>query len=110
LINSKPCPENPKLRTPERIEELILHLRETYHLGQLRIKWYLRRYHDISISQGAVYNVMKPNGLNKLPKNERKRLLPAFKRYEKQVPGHRIQVDVKFLFFKDPAGKMKKLF
>jgi transposase len=110
LINSKPCPENPKLRTPEHIEQVILHLRETYHLGQRRIMWYLSRYHDIKISEGAVYNVLKRNALNKLPKNERKRSLPAFKRYEKQVPGHRIQVDVKFLSFKDPAGKMKKLF
>lgn len=27
------------------------------------------------------------------------------KRYEKQVPGHRIQVDVKFLFLKDKTGQ-----
>jgi IS30 family transposase len=27
--------------------------------------------------------------------------MQQFRRYEKQVPGHRIQVDVKFLFFKD---------
>ncbi len=53
---------------------------------------------------------MRRNRLNRLPKNERKRSLPAFKRYEKQVPDHRIQVDVKFLSFKDPAGKMKKLY
>lgn len=110
LINSKPCPQNPKLRTPAHIEEQILHLRQTYHLGQLRIKWYLKRYHDIDISEGAVYYVLKRNGLNKLPKNERKRSLPAFKRYEKQVPGHRIQINVKFLSFKDPAGKMQKLY
>jgi hypothetical protein len=57
-----------------------------------------------------VYYVLKRNGLNKLPKNERKRSLPAFKRYEKQVPGHRIQIDVKFLSFKDPAGKMQKMY
>ena len=36
LINSKPCPENPKLRTPREIEEKIHHLRRNYHLGQLR--------------------------------------------------------------------------
>jgi hypothetical protein len=29
LINSKPCPVNPKLRTPAHIEEKILHLRRT---------------------------------------------------------------------------------
>jgi transposase-like protein len=36
LINSKPCPQNPKCRTPPHIEEKILHLRRTYHLGQRR--------------------------------------------------------------------------
>jgi hypothetical protein len=35
LINSKPCPENPSLRIPPEIEEKILYLRKTYHLGQL---------------------------------------------------------------------------
>jgi transposase-like protein len=34
LINSKPCPQNPKRRTPPHIKEKILHLRRTYHLGQ----------------------------------------------------------------------------
>jgi DNA invertase Pin-like site-specific DNA recombinase len=35
LVNSKPCPENPSLRIPPEIEEKILYLRKTYHLGQL---------------------------------------------------------------------------
>jgi len=65
-------------------------------LGKLRIKWYLERYHDIRISSGAVYYVLKRNDMNKLPQNQRKRSMKEFKRYQKQVPGHRIQVDVKF--------------
>ena len=32
LINSKPRPENPKLRTASEIEEKNLHLRKTYYL------------------------------------------------------------------------------
>ena len=50
LINSKPCPENPKLRTPLPIEEKILYPRRNYHFGQVRISGYLARYHDIKIS------------------------------------------------------------
>jgi transposase InsO family protein len=107
LINSKPCPENPKLRTPPEIEEKILHLRRNYHLGQLRISWYLRRYHGIKISPGGVYGVLKRNGLNRLPQNAKKRTVLT-KRYEKQVPGHHIQMDVKFLKFKDSNGKKVK--
>jgi len=107
LINSKPCPENPKLRTPSHIEEKIIHLRKTYHLGQLRISWYLERYHGIKISPTGVYHVLKRNGLNRLPRNAKKRTVLT-KRYEKQVPGHHIQVDVKFLIFKGKDGKKLK--
>lgn len=104
LINSKPCPQNPKLRIPLHIEEKILYLRKTYYLGQLRISWYLKRYHDIDVSAAGVWNVLKRNGINKLPHNQRKRSMEQFKRYEKQVPGHRIQIDVKFLSFTDKSS------
>ncbi len=39
LINSKPCPENPKLRVPKEIEEKILYLRTNYHFGPAQIAW-----------------------------------------------------------------------
>lgn len=107
LINSKPCPENPKIRVPKQVEELIIHLRTNYYLGQLRISWYLKRYHDITVSQSGVYSVLKRNGLNRLPQNQRKRSMEQFKRYEKQVPGHRIQIDVKFLYFTDILTKQE---
>lgn len=110
LVNSKPCPENPKLRTPAHIEEKILYLRQTYHFGQQRISWYLLRYHQIKISSIGVYWVLKRNGLNRLPKNQRKRSIPEVKRYEKQVPGHHVQVDVKFLDFKNAEGKKIRRF
>lgn len=108
LINCKPCPENPKLRIPKPIEDKILYLRKTYHFGQLRISWYLWRYHEIKISSGGVYHVLKRNGVNRLPQNQRKRSIPEVKRYEKQVPGHHVQVDVKFLFFTNKQGKKIK--
>ncbi len=72
LINSKPCPENPKLRTPPEIEEKIIYIRKNYYLGQLRISWYLKRYHGITVSPSAVRILMKVNSerfincLNKL--------------------------------------------
>jgi transposase InsO family protein len=109
LINSKPCPQNPKLRTAKEVEEKILHLRRTYHLGPLRIVWYLKRYHDITISHGGVRNVLLRNGLNRLPRYAKKRTLLT-KRYEKQVPGHHIQVDVKFLDFKDQQEQKVRRF
>jgi transposase InsO family protein len=111
LINSKPCPENPTLRTAPDIEEKILYIRKNYYLGQQRISWYLKRYHDITVSPSAVRNVLVRYNLNRLPKNQRTRtIVSRYKRYEKQVPGHRIQVDVKFLTFYGKDGRKIRRF
>jgi hypothetical protein len=96
LVNSKPCPENPKLRTPPEIEEKVLYLRRTYHLGPIRISWYMERYHGIKISGSGVYQVLKRHGFNRLSQNAKRRQVLT-KRYQKRAPGHHIQVDVKFL-------------
>jgi transposase InsO family protein len=109
LVNSKPCPQNPALRTPPEIEEKIIYLRRKYHLGQVRISWYLERYHGIKISPAGVYCVLKRNGLNRLPQNAQRRTVQT-RRYEKQVPGHHIQVDVKFLKLINSKGKRVKRF
>jgi transposase InsO family protein len=109
LINKKPCPANPALRTPPEIEEKVLYLRRKYHLGQQRIAWFLERYHGIKISPAGVWHVLKRNGMNRLPRNAKKRTVQT-KRYEKQVPGHHIQVDVKFLKFENPDGQKVKRF
>lgn len=105
LIDSRPCPENHKLRVPQAIEEKIIHLRTTYHLGPDVIVWQLQRYHGIKISRNGVYRVLLRNGLNRLPQAIPKRSRTRFKHYEKKVPGHHIQVDVKFLSFIDNAGR-----
>lgn len=99
LIDSRPCPENHKLRTLKPIEDKIVHLRTTYHFGPHKIAWYLERYLGIKIS---------PHGL--LPANTRMRSMPSVILYEKQVPGHHVQVDVKFLDFQDPSSHRVRRF
>lgn len=109
LINKKPCPENLKLRTPKPIEEKIIHLRKLYHFGPERITLYIKRYHDIDISESSVYRILVRNRMNRLPRNTKRRSPgPQFKRYEKQVPGHHVQVDVKFLHFTSMDNKKIK--
>ena len=77
LIRTKPgpTPGKCKLRTPPEIEEKILYIRLNYHLGPLRISWYLKRYHGIQISAGGVRNVLIRQSLNRLPRNQKKRAL-----------------------------------
>ena len=65
--------------------------------------WYLERYHGISVSESTVYRILARNGLNRLAKTAPRRALHT-KRYAKTVPGHHIQVDVKFLTLKDDEG------
>ena len=110
LINNKPCPENPKMRVPREIEEKIVYLRTTYHLGPERIYLFICRYHpEMKVSESSVYRALRRHGLNRLPRNAKRRTVLTH-RYEKQVPGHHIQVDVKFLTFKTLEGKPIKRF
>lgn len=108
LVNSKPCPQNPRLRVPKPIEDKILYLRSKYHFGPARIAWSLDRYFGMKVSSSGVYHVLRRNGMNVLPKGKRTRAVKSFKRYEKRVPGHRVQIDVKFLTFQKEGRKIKR--
>lgn len=85
----------------------IVYLRQHYHFGPDKISMYLKRYHDVGISPSGVWRVLKRLELNRLPTSQRyKRHTQRWKRYEKPLPGHRVQVDVKFI---EPlAGSRKK--
>ena len=89
------------------IVEKVLHLRTAYRLGPIRIVWYLARYHAITISEAGVYRILRRNGLSRLPGGTRVRKIHT-QRYQKQVPGHQIQVGVKFLKFEGKDGKPVK--
>jgi transposase len=109
LINNKPCPANYRLRMPQEIEDKIIHLRTTYHFGPERIILYLKRYHGITVSDAGAYRVLKRNGLNRLPANTRRRSSgPPYTLYQKQIPGHHIQMDVKFLAFIEEGKKIRR--
>jgi len=98
LINRLPVPKWQVNRTPIEIEEKVLHLRREYHLGPMRIVWHLERYHGIKISDATVSRMLKRRGVNRLPRGTRMRKVHT-KCDNKQVPGHHIQMDVKFLAF-----------
>ena len=96
LLRKKPIANNHPRRIPDEFVEKILHLRTTYHLGPQRIAWYLERYHGFTTSCSSVYRTLKRNGIGPLPRHVGRRAIHT-RRYAKKVPGHHIQVDVKFL-------------
>jgi hypothetical protein len=68
-----------------------------------RIVWYLARYHGLTISGATVYRILRRYGLRRLPHRVGRRTVHTH-RYEKQVPGHHVQVDVKFLTLQSATG------
>ncbi|MFJ5026164.1 helix-turn-helix domain-containing protein [Streptomyces goshikiensis] len=98
--SSKPhlCPH----ATEADVVNKIVYLRRHYHFGPMKIRMYLKRYHDIDIACSAVYRVLKKLGTNRLPTSQRyKRHDKRYTRYEKKLPGNRVQIDVKFI---EPVG------
>lgn len=76
----------------------ILYLRQNYHFGPRKICMYLKRYHDVEISVSGVWRILYKLNMSRLPGSQRyKRLDRRWKRYEKQQPGHQVQIDVKFV-------------
>ena len=93
-------------RTPHRspratsrdVIRKILYLRQQYHFGPGRIATHLHRFHQILVARSSVHRILKRHGMSRLPANQKHRPYGRrWRRYEKLAPGHRLQVDVKFL-------------
>ena len=99
LSDQSKRPHTSPRSTPSDIVSKILYLRKNYHFGPERISHYLCRYHGIKVAQSSVHRILQLHNLNKLLHHRRKyeRQKNQWKRYEKQQPGHRVQIDVKFL-------------
>ncbi len=99
LCDKSRRPNQSPNETPPGVISKVLYLRKNYHFGAGTIVNYLQRYHSISISSSTIQRILTHHNLNRLPANRRKyeRTKNKWKRYEKQQPGHRVQVDVKFL-------------
>src|SRR5262245_18769772 len=76
----------------------VLYLRQHYHFGPGRIADYLRRFHAVTMAVSSVHRILLRHGMNRLPANQKHRAhRKRWLRYEKAQPGHRLQLDVKFL-------------
>lgn len=88
---------SPRATAPEVVSK-ILYLRQQYHFGAGRIAAYLARFHQITIATSSVHRILTRHGMPRLPANQKYRSHERrWRRYEKPQPGHRLQLDVKFL-------------
>jgi transposase InsO family protein len=86
------------LATPPEVVAEIVYLRSNYHFGPQKIQMSLTRYHDVTVSVSGIWRILKRLDMNRLPSSQRyRRHRDRWKRYEKPQPGHRVQIDVKFI-------------
>lgn len=98
LCDRPHTPHRSPRATPPEVVSKILYLREQYHFGAGRIADYLKRFHQVSVARSSVHHILGKHGMNRLPANQKHRPhAQRWQRYEKAQPGHRLQVDVKFL-------------
>jgi transposase InsO family protein len=109
LLRKKPIPKNNPRKSKQSVIDKIIYLRKTYQLGAKRITYYLERYHGIVVSESTVTRTLVKYKINRLPKTASKRTLHT-RRYSKNVPGHHVQVDVKFITLRDLEGNKVKRF
>ena len=98
LCDRSRAPHRSPRATPREVVSKVLYLRQNYHFGPGKIGDYLRRFHRVSLATATVHRILYRHGVERLPANQKHRQhTKRWKRYEKQQPGHRLQMDVKFL-------------
>ena len=98
LCDRPRTPQRSPRATAREVVSKILYLRQHYHFGPARVAAYLHRFHAIEIAGSSVHRILKRHGLNRLVANQKHQPHgKRWQRYEKPQPGHRLQVDVKFL-------------
>ncbi|MBO8153010.1 MAG: hypothetical protein H0Z30_11035, partial [Candidatus Marinimicrobia bacterium] len=96
LAGLKDLPRSPKLirnKLSSEKTELIIKLREITGFGAKRLK----REFNLPMSSGAIYRVLKENGLIKRVKRKYQKKRELRKEKEKLKPFELIQMDIKYL-------------
>jgi len=81
---------SPAKKVETEQEQWILVLRRERKLGVRRIQHELVRLHDCHLSLATIQKVLNRNQVQRLHRPRRKR---QYKRYEKDLPGERVQLD-----------------
>lgn len=75
----------------DEVVNLILDIRDTHRYGKIRICSHLLHHHQIKISPSTVARVLEKYNMKLLKRYRKKK---GFKRYSKDLPGERVQMDV----------------
>ena len=109
LCDRPHAPYHSPRATSAEVVRKILYLRQVYHFGPGKIADYLQRFHQLSVARSTVHRILGKHGMQRLPANQKHRShAKRWQRYEKPQPGHRLQVDVKFL--ERIPGSRKRLY
>jgi transposase InsO family protein len=87
---SKRPHRSPNTKVTDEFERIILKYRKKRKLGARRIQNELIRNHNFSLSLATIHKVLKKHHVKPL---KRKRLKHQYKRYERPIPGDRVQLD-----------------
>jgi transposase InsO family protein len=106
LCDRSRAPHRSPRATGKEVVSKVLYLRQTYHFGPGKIADYLKRCHQTAIARSTVRRLLIRHGLNRLPGSQKHQpFKKRWQRYEKPQPGHRVQIDVKFLERLPSTGK-----
>lgn len=101
---SKSCrPHKIQRWLPADVRDKIIELRLQRKYGPNRMCWYLKQKYNWYVSKNTIWRLYKEYGLNRLRYKKKWERYPQ--RYEKALPGERLQVDVKFINQKEFSGK-----
>ena len=81
---------SPKQKVFEEQEKWVLTLRKERNIGARRIQHELQRLHNFSLSLATIHKILEKNDVDPLRKVGRRKQI---KRYQKDVPGERVQMD-----------------
>lgn len=70
LCDRSKKPNSHPNETPKEVISKILYLRKNYHFGATKLSYYLKRYHQISVSSSTIQKILKKYELNRLPVNK----------------------------------------
>jgi len=105
LVGLRPRPGGPRVspfRTPPHLEALVLRIRQERQYGIPRLRLFLRRYHQVSLSPPTIRRILREH---RMPPVSQKRFRPGpRRRRELHIPGQSVQVDVKHL--KTRSGRL----